>query len=54
MRSFVLVAAIAALTVTGVDGCRRHDRPGPPRKEPSAASALLVERQAASRPAESH
>jgi hypothetical protein len=43
MRSFVLVATIAALTAASVSGCRRHDRPAPLRKEPSAASAPIAD-----------
>ena len=36
MRSFVLLAAIAALITAGVDGCSRRPRPLRPHKEPHA------------------
>jgi len=36
MRSFVLIAATAALIIAGVDGCSRRAHPLRPHKEPHA------------------
>jgi hypothetical protein len=51
MRSFVLFAATAALTVAAVSGCHRH-RPVPMRKEPYAAALRSADQHGAARPAE--
>jgi hypothetical protein len=36
MRSFILIAATAALIIAGVDGCSRRPHPLRPHKEPHA------------------
>lgn len=51
MRSFVLLAATAALLTAGLDGCSRRSHPLRPHKEPHALTLGPIGRGQAPQPA---